>query len=106
MYAFTLESMRTYHRLTISDRENCTVFVAELPPEATEADLKALFKDVSVLCCECNLCVLILFCSAAIFGTSSSLICPRRSLRQWNFIPGYVTWFYESQLSNNMWIRS
>lgn len=27
------------------DRENCTVFVADLPSEATEADLKALFKD-------------------------------------------------------------
>jgi hypothetical protein len=33
----------------ISDRENCTAFVADLPSEATEADLKALFKDVSVL---------------------------------------------------------
>ncbi|KAG1792920.1 uncharacterized protein HD556DRAFT_1238518 [Suillus plorans] len=29
------------------DRENCTVFVADLPSEATEADLKALFKDAS-----------------------------------------------------------
>lgn len=27
------------------DRENCTVFVADLPSETTEADLKALFKD-------------------------------------------------------------
>lgn len=27
------------------DRENCTVFVADLPSEATEADLKVLFKD-------------------------------------------------------------
>ncbi|KAG1748706.1 hypothetical protein EDB19DRAFT_1847464 [Suillus lakei] len=27
------------------DRENSTVFVADLPSEATEADLKALFKD-------------------------------------------------------------
>ncbi|KAG2362702.1 hypothetical protein BDR07DRAFT_1484546 [Suillus spraguei] len=31
------------------DRENCTVFVADLPSEATEADLKALFKDASIL---------------------------------------------------------
>jgi hypothetical protein len=28
------------------DRENCTVFVSELPESATEDDLKALFKDV------------------------------------------------------------
>lgn len=28
------------------DRENCTVFVSELPESATEGDLKALFKDV------------------------------------------------------------
>ena len=28
------------------DRENCTVFVSDLPEGATEDDLKALFKDV------------------------------------------------------------
>lgn len=35
--------------LTVSfrDRENCTVFVSELPESATQDDLKALFKDVS-----------------------------------------------------------
>ncbi|EPQ51022.1 hypothetical protein GLOTRDRAFT_66218 [Gloeophyllum trabeum ATCC 11539] len=27
------------------DRENCTVFVTELPPETTEAELRAMFKD-------------------------------------------------------------
>lgn len=30
------------------DRENCTVFVAELPPQVQEDELKALFKDVSL----------------------------------------------------------
>lgn len=30
------------------DRENCTVFVSDLPESATEDDLKALFKDVSL----------------------------------------------------------
>jgi hypothetical protein len=36
------------HRLTgdCRDRENCTVFVSDLPESATEDDLKALFKDV------------------------------------------------------------
>lgn len=35
--------------LTVSlrDRENCTVFVSDLPENATQEDLKALFKDVS-----------------------------------------------------------
>jgi len=28
------------------DRENCTVFVSDLPESVTEDDLKALFKDV------------------------------------------------------------
>lgn len=28
------------------DRENCTVFVADLPGDATEDDLKTLFNDV------------------------------------------------------------
>lgn len=49
MDAFILERMFTSHKFMISDRENCTVFVADLPSEATEADLKALFKDASVL---------------------------------------------------------
>jgi len=31
------------------DRENCTVFVSELPESAAEDDLKALFKDVRKL---------------------------------------------------------
>jgi hypothetical protein len=31
------------------DRENCTVFVSDLPEGATEDDLKALFKDVRPL---------------------------------------------------------
>jgi squamous cell carcinoma antigen recognized by T-cells 3 len=29
------------------DRENCTVFVANLPPNTTEDELTALFRDVS-----------------------------------------------------------
>lgn len=29
------------------DRENCTVFVSDLPLNAGEQDLTALFKDVS-----------------------------------------------------------
>jgi len=29
------------------DRENCTVFVSDLPESTAEDDLKALFKDVS-----------------------------------------------------------
>lgn len=32
--------------LSNSDRENCTVFVANLPPSTAEDDLRALFKDV------------------------------------------------------------
>ena len=32
------------------DRENCTVFVADLPRGTTEEDLTALFKDVSKFC--------------------------------------------------------
>lgn len=30
----------------LRDRENCTVFVADLPTATTEDDLRALFKDV------------------------------------------------------------
>lgn len=30
------------------DRENCTVFVSELSPNASEQDLRGLFKDVSI----------------------------------------------------------
>jgi RNA recognition motif-containing protein len=30
------------------DRENCTVFVADLPVGVTEAELSDLFKDVSI----------------------------------------------------------
>ena len=33
------------------DRENCTVFVSDLPESAMEDDLKALFKDVRPLSC-------------------------------------------------------
>lgn len=29
------------------DRENCTVFVSDLPPGATEQELAQLFKDVN-----------------------------------------------------------
>ena len=32
------------------DRENSTVFVADVPASATEDDLKALFKDVRIPC--------------------------------------------------------
>lgn len=32
--------------ILIRDRENCAVFVADLPPDTTDDDLKALFKDV------------------------------------------------------------
>ena len=35
--------LTNFHR----DRENCTVFVSDLPESASEDDLKALFKDVS-----------------------------------------------------------
>ena len=31
---------------SFSDRENCTVFVADLPADAQESDIKTLFKDV------------------------------------------------------------
>lgn len=31
------------------DRENCTVFVSDLPESTTEDDLKALFKDVRAI---------------------------------------------------------
>ena len=30
------------------DRENCTVFVADLPKGATEEEIKALFEDVGI----------------------------------------------------------
>ena len=33
----------------VRDRENSTVFVADLPPGTTEDRLKALFKDVRIL---------------------------------------------------------
>lgn len=47
MPGFDLFQMVTAMILTGSrDRENTTVFVAELPASATEDDLKALFKDV------------------------------------------------------------
>jgi RNA recognition motif-containing protein len=34
-----------------SDRENCTVFVTNLPSRTAEEDLKALFKDVRDFVC-------------------------------------------------------
>lgn len=33
----------------IRDRENCTVFVADLPDGVTEEELTELFKDVRLL---------------------------------------------------------
>jgi hypothetical protein len=35
----------------LSDRENCTVFVANLPADCEEQELKGLFKDVCTPCC-------------------------------------------------------
>jgi RNA recognition motif-containing protein len=32
-----------------SDRENCTVFVSDLPSETTDDDLNKLFKDVCMV---------------------------------------------------------
>ena len=42
---FILQSLTAYFR----DRENCTVFVSDLPESVAEDDLKALFKDVRSL---------------------------------------------------------
>lgn len=37
---------RDYDKRSTRDRENCTVFVADLPEGTKEDELKALFKDV------------------------------------------------------------
>jgi hypothetical protein len=43
----------------IRDRENCTVFVANLPQRTAENDLTALFKDVkSIICHDSEACLL------------------------------------------------
>lgn len=41
------------------DRENCTVFVSDLPDGVTEEDLTALFKDVSSTVLPPTSCLLI-----------------------------------------------
>ena len=45
----SIKSPSTPQLLTASfrDRENCTVFVSDLPESASEDDLRTLFKDVS-----------------------------------------------------------
>lgn len=40
-----------FHQMIHRDRENSTVFVADLPAGVTEDELSTLFKDVGIASC-------------------------------------------------------
>lgn len=45
----SMPSLESFSDSKYSDRENCTVFVADLPTGCTDEELTQLFKDVSTI---------------------------------------------------------
>lgn len=59
------------------DRENSTVFVADLPHGVTNDDLKQLFKDVRILArFICEMLIILFAQSVVAFAKSKLLNCP------------------------------